>query len=505
MIQLYFRKILKQKESELIIYKKIFDNSHEAMSILDPTGSYVKQNNAHQEILGFTDKELVNKTPAIHLGEELYNRVVETLEKTGEYKGEFISKTKFGEKHIDLMAFVILENNKIQCILGIQRDITKQKILNIALENSEKKYRTIVNLMGEGLGIIDLNERFIYANPQMEKIFEVEQGTLIHRNFNDFLNPEQLNIKQKQSIFSKEEAINTFKIIIDNNCEQIKYIQVTTAPFIDNNKRNGTIAVIVDITKSEKILKELKASEENLKNANATKNKFFSIIGHDLRSPFNALIGFSHLMLKNNITLEEIKKYAKIVNETSVSTFQLLDNLLDWTRLQTGNLISNIQSTNLTELVNNSYLILKNQAIQKNIKIVSQIEPDIYVDVDKKMIETVIRNLTSNAIKYCNSGDTISILLKKTDGIALISVKDSGVGINKDVLSKLFKIEHSISTKGTNNETGTGLGLILCKEFVEKNGGEIWVESELGKGSIFKIKLPLKKLNEKDPKLLIIS
>ena len=493
MMQFYFRSMLKKKESELLIYKKVFDNSHESFSIIDTQGRYVKQNSAHEKIFGFTDKELESMNPALFIGNKLFMKIAENLKRTGDYKGEFISKTKGGEKYIDLMAFEIMEKNKALCYVGIHRDITKQKKLTLALENSEKKYRTLVNLMGEGLGVIDLNERFIFSNPQMEKIFEVEPGTLINRNVMDFLSPEQTDIKAKQSIFCTKEAITTHKLIIKSDCGQVKYVQVTVAPFIDNNKRNGTIAVVVDISEREKILKALKDSEENLKNADATKDKFLSIIGHDLRSPFNSLIGFSNLMIEKENSLEKMNNYAKVINEIAVSTFRLLDNLLGWARLQTNNLVLTKQNTDLNELVNRSYLCVKNQAVEKNIKIFLQFEPDIFVDVDKNMIETVIRNLITNAIKYCNKGDTISILSEKKNGSAFISVKDTGVGISKEVLPKLFKIGHSISTKGTNRETGTGLGLILCKEFVEKHGGEIWAESELGKGSIFKFTLPLKK------------
>lgn len=491
-MQSHFLSFLKKKESELLIYKKIFDYSHEAISITDINGVYIKQNQAHSEISGFTDEELIGKTPAMHTGDKLFGEMVESITKQGHYRGEFISNTKNGDKYTDLKAFLIRENSQAVCVVAINRDITQQNMIKTALEASEKRYRTLVNLMGEGLGIVNFNKQLVFANPQMEKIFDVEPGTLINRDVLRFFNQEQLDILFQQSIIRSQGVISTYKLILNTDRNQEKHVHVTAAPFIEGEEISGSIIVVVDITERENMIKAMKEGEENLLIANATKDKFFSIIGHDLRSPFNALIGFSNIMIENESTVEEMKWYAKVINETSVSTLQLLDNLLDWSRLQTNNLVPNMQKTNLGELISNSFLSLESKAAEKHVELTSQLEPDIYAAVDTNMIETVIRNLTSNAIKYCNEGDAISIVLEKTDGTALISVKDTGIGINEEVLSKLFKIGYSISTKGTHCETGTGLGLILCKEFVEKNDGEISVESELGKGSVFKVKLPLK-------------
>jgi len=230
---------------------------------------------------------------------------------------------------------------------------------------------------------------------------------------------------------------------------------------------------------------------------NVTKNKFFSIISHDLRNPFNAIIGFSNILVEQvqEKNYEGIGEYARIVQGSSQRAMDLLTNLLEWSRSQTGRMEFAPDNIEIVGLIN-EVTELANDAAQHKLITISKVLPhSATVFADKAMIGTVLRNLISNAIKFTNSGGTIVISAEQKPDELLVTVSDNGVGIKNDTIEKLFRIDENNSTAGTQNEEGTGLGLILCKEFVEKHGGTIWVESEIGKGSKFSFTISLNQMN----------
>ncbi len=232
---------------------------------------------------------------------------------------------------------------------------------------------------------------------------------------------------------------------------------------------------------------ELEVKNKNLHELNAQKDKFFSIIAHDLKSPFNGIMGFSELLL-NQISekdYEGIDEYAKIIGQSSRRAMDLLTNLLDWSRAQTGRMEFNPENLDLADLIEEHKMLFDAIAGQKGITIKKVLPHEISVFADRQMISTVLRNLISNAIKFTKEGGEVKISTEKRTNEILIFVSDNGIGISPERLEKLFRIDESDSTSGTNNEKGTGLGLILCKEFVENHGGKIWAESEEGKGSVF--------------------
>ncbi len=256
-----------------------------------------------------------------------------------------------------------------------------------------------------------------------------------------------------------------------------------------------------EIHQKNKELQELNASLETkvqqrtkqLSELNATKDKFFSIIAHDLKNPFNALLGFSTLLIDDFDVFSDEEKLDLIrtMDTASKNAYKLLQNLLEWSRSQTGSIQWEPDAVSLHEVVSTTIDLLSDAANAKEVSINSIVMPNIKIWADGNMAMTVIRNLISNALKYTPKGGDIKVYTKKVEEKIEITIEDNGVGINKDDLPKLFRIDVNHSTSGTNNEQGTGLGLILCKEFVEKNGGEIWVESIEGKGSKFKFSFPL--------------
>jgi signal transduction histidine kinase len=227
---------------------------------------------------------------------------------------------------------------------------------------------------------------------------------------------------------------------------------------------------------------------------NITKDKFFNIIGHDLKSPIVQMIQFSQLIEENykNLNDEKLLTFIKAMKESSVRGFKLLENLLDWARSQTGSISFAPEPFLISELIKENIELFEKQAETKNIQINA---PNFYegtVIADRNMINTVVRNLLSNAIKFTYTNGSIEIDSKAERDNIVISVKDNGQGMSCEDCNKLFKIDSGYTAVGTNNEKGTGIGLILCKEFIDKHDGSIWVESEQGEGSTFRFSIPMK-------------
>jgi signal transduction histidine kinase len=237
---------------------------------------------------------------------------------------------------------------------------------------------------------------------------------------------------------------------------------------------------------------EVKEKNLELSNLNATKDKFFSIISHDLKGPLNSLTSFSGLLINHleSLSKEEIQMLAKDLDKSLKNLFVLLENLLEWSRSQTGNIEFKPVPFDLSAVLQQNKDLLNTQAQNKKINILNEATSVVTVHAHQQSVNTVVRNLLSNSIKFTPEGGTITLSLRQTGNEAQVSIADTGVGMSKEVMDKLFRIDTKHSTQGTANEKGTGLGLILCKEFIEKNGGRIWVQSEIGKGSVFAFTLP---------------
>jgi signal transduction histidine kinase/ligand-binding sensor domain-containing protein len=230
-----------------------------------------------------------------------------------------------------------------------------------------------------------------------------------------------------------------------------------------------------------------------LNELNISKDRFFSIIAHDLKNPFNTIIGLSEMLAEGGKTFDQatIKKYAELINTSAFQTSRLLENLLEWANSQRGKVDFTPVSINLNELFNEEFNLLNDLAEEKNIEIKNSLPKNLTIIADLNMLKTILRNLISNAIKFTHKNGKVVLSAIIANNQAEMSVSDSGIGMTKETIDKLFRIDGNLSTRGTENEKGTGLGLLLCKEFVEKHGGRIWAESEPGKGSIFKFVLPL--------------
>ncbi len=236
-----------------------------------------------------------------------------------------------------------------------------------------------------------------------------------------------------------------------------------------------------------------KAAEEKLKELNSTKDKFFSILAHDLKNPLGSFYSVAELLNDeyDNIPEPSKRQYLGIIRESARQLYSLLENLLTWSRSQRGLINFNPTGFDIYSLADNSIQILQISASAKQITLLNNVPKDIFVNADMNLANAIIRNLMSNAIKFTDNGGEISVTaIDSTSDYVAIAVKDSGIGISKETIKDLFKIDKSVSTLGTNGESGTGLGLILCREFVEMHNGRIWAESELNVGTTFYFTLP---------------
>jgi signal transduction histidine kinase len=332
----------------------------------------------------------------------------------------------------------------------------------------------------------DWKEAFQYAQKSMavmdsiakeERLSQIRNVQILYET----REKEKENAKLKAKLFKRNLFVTAFAAIIIMICA---LLLILLSKRLQQNRLNQLLN-----QKNEEIL----VQRDHLDEVNKTKNKLFSIIAHDLRGPVGSTSTFLELLTaqENNFTKQELLENLILIKDSSKATFKLLENLLTWARAQKGEIIFNPLKNNLFKLAQSNIDLFNSNAENKKIQIINEIDPDLIFEFDQEMINTVIRNLINNAIKYTGEEGLITISAKEINDIVEINVKDTGTGIDHDSAELLFITDLKQNRKvGTIGEKGTGLGLILCKEFVWKHQGTIWVESEPGKGSTFKFTLP---------------
>lgn len=372
-------------------------------------------------------------------------------------------------------------------VLGIGRDITDRKNAEEKLRQSEVKYRNLIETMPDGYYRSTPEGRFVEVNQAM-----VDMLGYSSKN-------ELLSIDIKTQLYFKPEDRDNLTLQLDPFDLDVYTLKKKdgTAVWVEDHgwfvrDGNGKIifheGVTRDITERKRSEQQLQKYSEELKELNATKDKYFSIIAHDLKSPFNSIIGLSELIKDDAKVLDiaTIEQYAGIIHTTSKNTFRLLENLLDWARVQQSQMPFHPVSLVLKTIANEVIELMIEKANSKMIAIINYIPENIIVSADKNMLETILRNLMSNALKFTSQNGKIELKAIEKKNEIEISIADNGIGIDENDIDKIFKVGTSFTKRGTQNEKGTGLGLLLCKEFVEKHDGRIWVESQVNVGSVFR-------------------
>lgn len=373
-------------------------------------------------------------------------------------------------------------------IITIRLDFARKQAEE-ALKESEERFRMITEKSNALICELDSCGRVIYANVQYLDIFgsHVPFNNSIFDNckpndwsgfYNYIYNPGQKKQRNEWSLRDKNNNWRWFRCY----------------PGIFKTSRGGKhfSLMMFDITEIKKSEQQLRKYAIDLKELNATKDKFFAIIAHDLKNPFANLIGASELLGSDSkFEPDTVKRLGKVINSSARRGFNLLQNLLDWSRSQTGAISYNPTKIILNDLIYDCWDYVKAASSAKNQKVNFLISENIEITADVNMLNTVIRNLMQNAIKFTHEKGIIKIQAKKGHKNILVSVADNGIGISRENLKKLFRIDVKFSQPGTSNETGTGLGLLLCKEFVELHKGKILVKSKEGEGSVFSFSIPL--------------
>lgn len=376
-------------------------------------------------------------------------------------------------------------------------EITERKNAEKELKKSEERFRHIVENSTRGMYFFELDQKdrllLTGANPAADRLIKIDHealiGQTIEKAFPSFgdngisdifrriargvAGPVQFDIDYQNEFVSKSFDVHVFK-----TGDQLITVDFT------------------DITAKKEAERLLAEQAKELREINAMKDKFMSIIAHDLRSPFNAILGFSDLLLKNLEQTDRpdqqiMVKGLTTIDQAANQAYKLLENLLIWAQNQSGRIDFSPENLNLYQEIVQIVNTLEGAAAKKKIRITVSVRKEIGIFADRNMLDTIIRNLVSNSLKFSYPESTIKISASSSDKRVKISVADQGVGIGPEKLSSIFEIDKQTNTTGTDNENGTGLGLSLCKEFVIRHGGKIWAKSTFGKGSIFSFTIPI--------------
>lgn len=465
-------------------------------------GLIIDFNKGSTDLLGYSRDEVIGETTLVErlwVDPNQRQEFRERLVKDG-YCNNFESsfRCKDGSILIGMVSSVLFNYNGEPHLLSVTRDITARKNAETALRESEHMLKESQKIAGFGSYKLNFNNRIWKSSKVLDAIFGIDAAytrsisswiNIIHPDFrkelNDYL---QFNVIQNKQKFDKE-----YKIIRQSDQEERWVHGMGELVFNSHNKLKYMVGTVQDITDRKKAELIIQQQNKVLTDLNNTQNKLFSIIAHDLRNPFNILLNFSEMLMHSSdeFNQKDIVLLASQMNIVSKQTYNLLENLLEWFRLQTGHLTPKPIQGNLRSILLEVLQLSNEMAAKKEIAIVNHIKPHIIVLCDKEMTKTILRNLISNAIKFTNHHGQISLDATTSGTYVNITVTDTGVGITTEILTQLFSFETNATTFGTENEAGSGIGLHLCKELIEKQGGKIWVESEVNKGSCFGFSLPL--------------
>ena len=375
-------------------------------------------------------------------------------------------------------------------------DITARKKAEFVLKEENNRFTTTMNAMDEVVYVADMEtHEILFVNKYVETVF----GNIVGKKCFEALQGKKTpcDFCTNHLLVDKNGKANRTYVWEFQNLITKRWYQCHDQAIQWTDGKLVRFETATDITQNKENEEKLKEHEIKLQELNATKDKFFSIIAHDLKNPFTVLKNGSYLLAKHleNNDLIKSKEKAMMISNATKNTYELLDNLLLWAKSQTASMELDIKNLNLKSRLIKNIKEVENLAIQKNISIINQVNEDFTLEADENLLSAVFRNLITNAIKFTNSGGTVTIKAELSDNHIEIAVIDTGIGIPLEHQYKLFRLDVNYSRVGTEKEVSTGLGLILCKEFVEKHNGKIWFESEVEKGSIFKVKLPVKQNN----------
>jgi PAS domain S-box-containing protein len=401
------------------------------------------------------------------------------------------------QSYINSDAYTIKDLEILKFIAKQVGSLIERKKSDEALKQSEEKYRMLIEAMNEGVVILDDRGFIKFTNNSFLKKLGYTKEELWGCTPRKVLAGESRNkIAEMIRERKKGNRETSFELDLMRKDKTIVNCLVSQRNVYSSlGQFQGSFAIITDVTEIKEAEYSIRKYSEELEELNANKDKFFSVIAHDLRSPFISLLGYTEILNEDidELSPDETKLFASNIHESSQNLFSLLENLLEWSRVQSGKIKFSPIEIDLRKLVIDTMGLYSENAQRKNILLNLTKSPHTKVFADLNMVESVLRNLVSNAIKFTNEGGIVKLSFTEENEFCRVVIEDDGCGIPKESINKIFSIGDHISTNGTNDEKGTGIGLILCKEFVQKNGGTIWVESEVNVGSKFIFTIPILK------------
>lgn len=513
-----------QKAINTVLMRQSAIDQHSILTTTDLEGNILYVNERCCEISKYSREELIGKSHRIinsgYHSKFFFENLYSTLKKGEIWRGEIRNKAKDGSIFWVATTIVPIKDKEGNILeyFASRTDITHRKNMEEELFSSQQllkeqndklrhaqkemylmhsRYLDIFYLAPIGYCTINEDGSLQEANLALMGKLDYSHLEITKLKIYDFILPEEHDML---NLFLKnvKETGNpkSFEVRMKKKNETIFWVQLELVSFTDNDGMSQYLIAMIDISQRKQIEHTLQTYTQELEKTNKTKDKFFNIIAHDLRNPFAGIMSLSDIMQtslveNNNEQASIFLKYTHMIFNSSKSALSLIDNLAQWAKTQTGNIAVNHRKVSFNFLVSITIPIVSGNAFNKNISIETDLTEEDIVYADEYLITTVLRNLLTNAIKFTHTNGKIVVSTKNKDGFFEVSVNDSGIGMNPQNLEKIFKIDSKFSNLGTNNEKGTGLGLILCKEFVELQGGRIWVTSNVGIGSTFTFTLPL--------------
>jgi PAS domain S-box-containing protein len=473
---------------------KALDNSEGIILITDAEGTINFVNRTFERVYGYSRDEILGKSPSVLKSgfhpKSFYDELWQTISSGKSWNGDFVNRTKSGEiisEKASISPILGDDNVSIAGYVAVKHNISERKRLKEQLDFREQLFEKLFENSPVGIFILDTlkSEGEIYdyqiskANLKASVIFN--RISFIDQRLSSVLKNNSIaGILSGNRTIQQGEEVYEWESLYNGKMLEFKLFNIGG---------NRKCIMVSDISTKVNMESRLKASEAHLRELNETKDKIFSIIAHDLRSPFQAIIGFASMLNEGmeGYSVQELKKMAAQITDVSEQTYKLLDDLLTWSKSQLGQLSPRPVTIKVQDLIEKTFGPMNILARKKNISLINDIQEDVAIMADADMLEFVIRNLIHNGVKFTSPGGKVRCYSTRKDDKVCVHVEDTGIGIQSSKQDEIFSLSGNLSTMGTSAEAGTGLGLMLAHQMTELNKGKISLRSEPGKGSCFTV------------------